>query len=402
MKRLRIAHLIDLANVGGVETLYAEFLRASPPDGWHVEHLTVADSPEPAARFSDIGQHGRYVSWRCLGPLSVPRRPYALRAWNRLRLIRQFRPDLVVAWNQFTDFRLDPVELGCPLVYYEHGMSWYTHHPRQLQGFFPHVASAIAVSRAGARMLQLKHRVPFDVTVCPNPVRPGLSGQSHVPRGLPSGRPLRLGFAGRLVPLKAVGLLILAIEELRSRGMHAEARIAGEGAERPVLEALVKRLGLEDRVIFLGLVDDMSGFYRSIDLFVMTSMHETMPLVCLEAMAHGLPVLCPTVDGFPEVVDDGKTGACLAPRWPIDDYARATGASTAFAREVYDPDLDSLVPTRLMHPADMADALQFMTSTEERYRELSAGALAKAAVAHRFDDWLARFYARLAAAAGKP
>lgn len=138
MIRLRIAHLIDLDRVGGVETMYADLIQASPPPGFEVEHHTIADSLNIAGRFAEpVRRCSRSVSspkvWH---GLKLPRKPYALRAYNRLARIRAVRPDLVLAWNQFTDFRLQSFDLGCPLVYYEHGMSWYQHSARQLQGFF--------------------------------------------------------------------------------------------------------------------------------------------------------------------------------------------------------------------------------------------------------------------------
>ena len=78
---LRIAHLIDLAKVGGVETLYADFIQAPHPDGVPVAHFTVLDSPRMAARFvQPVQQYSQQVlsprQWGgvTLAPRAGPRR----------------------------------------------------------------------------------------------------------------------------------------------------------------------------------------------------------------------------------------------------------------------------------------------------------------------------------------
>jgi len=400
---LRIAHLIDLDRVGGVESMFYDLIQAPAPEGFVLEHCTITDSPDLAPRFDPdvLRRHGRLSSPKIWHRLKLPRRPHALRAFNRLAQIRAFKPDLVLAWNQFTDFRVRRLNLSCPLVYYEHGMSWYTHSQRQLQGFLPHVAAAIAVSHAAARMLALKHQVSFPVLECPNPLRPELETSSAMPRSFPHHRPLRLGVAARLVPLKAVSLLVLALKQLLARGVMAEVWIAGDGPERAAIEALTQREGLTDQVRMLGLLDDMTAFYREIDLFVQTSMHESLSLVCIEAMTYGLPVIATAVDGIPEVVQDQVSGCCLRPSLSPDDYARLSGASTAFTRTVYDPETDRLVDTRLLAPESIADAVQQLCAEPARYQALSRGALEQAGQGFSHRDYLRRFYSLLADVAQK-
>ena len=397
---LRIAHLIDLAKVGGVETLYADFIQAPHPDGVPVAHFTVLDSPRMAARFvQPVQQFSQQVlSPRQWGGVTLPRRPHGLRAYNRLRLLRKLAPDVIVAWNQFTDFRRDPLPLPCPLVYYEHGMSWYTHSPRQLSGFLPHIAGAIAASEAAAQMLRLKHGVTAPIEVCLNPIRARVLSAHATPRQLDPAAPIRLGWAGRLVPLKAAGLLVLAVQALRARGVAAEAVIAGEGAERATVARLIADTGMGEHVTLVGLVDDMAAFYRGIDVFISTSMHETLSLVCLEAMAQGVPVIASQVDGFPEVIQHGVTGLCLTPTLSVADYAALTGASTAFAPQVYDPASQQLVDTHLLSPDALADGVLALTRQASVYQAYSTAALA---AAHNPVFSPAAFTARLYGALGR-
>lgn len=394
MRRLKILHLIDLEKVGGVESMFVDFIQATPPKGITAEHYTIVDSLDLAPRFVEpVRRCSRLLATprRWLG-FKLPRRPRGIRQWRRMQLIRQVKPDLVLAWNQFTDLGSSGLQLGCPLIYYEHGMSWYTHSQRQLDSFLPHVHGAIAASHAAARMLQLKHGVPFDIRECPNPLRRGMSSAAIEPKARNPLRPLRIGIAGRLVPLKAVPLVVLAVKHLLARGIAAEAVIAGEGPEKGVLETLIRREGLEPHVRLLGLVDDMPAFYRDIDVFVSTSMHETMPLVCLEAMAYGVPVIASRVDGFPEIVRSGYNGLLLDPKLGVHEYGVLTGASTSFSNTVYAPDLDALIPTALLSPEQIADAVVCIAANNDEYKKFSTAALSSLAEVRDYSQYLDGLY----------
>jgi glycosyltransferase involved in cell wall biosynthesis len=92
--------------------------------------------------------------------------------------------------------------------------------------------------------------------------------------------------------------------------------LAGEGPERPALEAQARALGLDDRVMFLGFRGDVCDLLASCDLFVLPSLFEGLPLSVLEAMAAGKPVVATSVGGTPEAVLDGETGFLVPPRDP--------------------------------------------------------------------------------------
>jgi glycosyltransferase involved in cell wall biosynthesis len=89
--------------------------------------------------------------------------------------------------------------------------------------------------------------------------------------------------------------------------------IAGEGPERPALEALRTELDLEGRVQLLGQRDDVSELLARCDLFVLPSLFEGLPLSLLEAMAAGKPVIATAIAGTLEAVTDGETGLLAPP-----------------------------------------------------------------------------------------
>jgi len=108
----------------------------------------------------------------------------------------------------------------------------------------------------------------------------------------------------RLDPQK--GLFTL----LEAARLVSEARfvVAGEGPERPALEAQIRRFGLERRVSLLGHRDDVAELLAGCDLFVLPSLYEGLPVSVLEAMAAEKPVVATAIGGTDEAVVNGSTG----------------------------------------------------------------------------------------------
>lgn len=125
-------------------------------------------------------------------------------------------------------------------------------------------------------------------------------------------------FVGRLRIRKGVEVLLEALQDLRSRHPSARLRIAGDGEHRRRLERRLAELDLGEAVAFLGTCD--AGRVRRLlagaAALVVPSIYEGMPLVVLEAMAAGVPVVASAVSGIPEVVVDGETGWLVPPEDP--------------------------------------------------------------------------------------
>lgn len=132
---------------------------------------------------------------------------------------------------------------------------------------------------------------------------------------------LRIGSAGRLFPVKGYDFFIEVAAKVMTMNEEVQFLLAGDGPEHQRLENAINRYGLLDRFTLLGFVDDMKGFYQSLDMYVNTSLHEGIPMTVLEAMGHGLPVVVPYVGGFSEIVVDGECGYLIAER-DIDLFAQ--------------------------------------------------------------------------------
>jgi glycosyltransferase involved in cell wall biosynthesis len=123
------------------------------------------------------------------------------------------------------------------------------------------------------------------------------------------------GTAARLERAKGLEFLIEAGGRLVRQRIPFEMRIAGTGRQRESLEQLARSLNIADRVHFLGPVQpaDMPAFYQSLDVFVLPSLSEGLPLVMLEAMAMAKPVAASRLAGIPEVIRDGVDGLLVPP-----------------------------------------------------------------------------------------
>ena len=92
--------------------------------------------------------------------------------------------------------------------------------------------------------------------------------------------------------------------------------IVGDGPERGKLVRLTHNLKLDTKVIFTGAVpfEDLTGLYAGAEFFVLPTVAEGSPLVILEALASGLPVVSTKVSGIPEIVEDKHNGFIVPPR----------------------------------------------------------------------------------------
>lgn len=132
-------------------------------------------------------------------------------------------------------------------------------------------------------------------------------------------------FAGRLAEEKHVNVLIDAVAKT-PRELNVHLEVVGGGEVRPALEAQVARLGLGDRVKFLGLASDeeLREAYIKADIFCMPGTAELQSLVTLEAMSASTPVLLANAMALPHLVRDGENGYLFTPNDSTELAAKIT------------------------------------------------------------------------------
>jgi glycosyltransferase involved in cell wall biosynthesis len=157
---------------------------------------------------------------------------------------------------------------------------------------------------------------PARIAVIPNGVEMSGAAASTATR-----RPDELLFIGRLTSQKNVGALLAAGGVLRDRGRPVQLRIVGDGEDRQRLEAQVQALRLP-HVVFEGRMnpEQVRQAYRRATVLVMPSTHEGMPLVLLEGMASGTPVVA---TALPEIVEVAGDAVLAVPSLRPDALADA-------------------------------------------------------------------------------
>jgi glycosyltransferase involved in cell wall biosynthesis len=157
--------------------------------------------------------------------------------------------------------------------------------------------------------------------IVPNGIAdPGL-GPARTYEPASQARPLQLLFVALLCEGKGLCVLIEACGELAARGVPFQLNVMGR-FESPEFERRVRgrvaELGIESQVNFLGVLtgDEKFDVFRRTDVFCHPTFYDTFPVVLLEAMACGLPVVSTRWSGIPEIVDDGQTGFLVEPHDP--------------------------------------------------------------------------------------
>lgn len=146
-------------------------------------------------------------------------------------------------------------------------------------------------------------------------VRCGLPFDRVPLRAQQSGNARTLICVGRLSPEKGQAGLLEAFAKLRERHEGLQLRLVGDGPEREALEALASDLRLGDSITFVGRLSEaetLDEIARS-DILVLPSFMEGLPIVLMEAMAVGVPVVASRVAGIPELVEAGTGGLLFSP-----------------------------------------------------------------------------------------
>jgi glycosyltransferase involved in cell wall biosynthesis len=211
---------------------------------------------------------------------------------------------------------------GVPAVVQTQHLPWLLASRKHRVPFFralQPVDHLITVSLAQRQTYERNGVAPGLMTTIPNGIRargPGAGRDAaRVALGLDRDQPVVLT-VGRLTVMKGQRHLVDAVPELARRFGGVAVVVIGQGHLHAQLRAQAQALGVADRVHLVGHRADARMLLDAADVFVLPSRHEGMPLVLLEAMDAGLPVVATRVIGSEEVVADGETGLLVRPQDP--------------------------------------------------------------------------------------
>ncbi|GJL58154.1 MAG: glycosyl transferase family 1 [Nitrospirales bacterium] len=130
-----------------------------------------------------------------------------------------------------------------------------------------------------------------------------------------------VGFIGRLDAVKNLPLMLKAFVACIRKDPTFKLLIVGEGSERSHVEAICRDESIVQHVLLIGHNDDVLPYLRALDIFLLTSLREQMPMSLLEAMAVGVPIVASAVGEIPNMVEDGKEGFLCQPDDSAQEWA---------------------------------------------------------------------------------
>jgi glycosyltransferase involved in cell wall biosynthesis len=330
----RVLHIITRMDVGGSsdDTLIL-VTRMQPPE--FDTALISGPTPDPVPGLKE-SLTGAGVPWihvpSLRRPVNVPRDLLALR--DLRHRIRGLQPDIVHTHSSKAGFvgRLAARLAGVRRIFYTpHGHVFHSYYGRPVTRMFVHLerfaarfterivvlTDAEAEQHLAVGVGRREQFVTIPSGVDLSHVRAEAAGASRLRQdlGLPPATPL-IGSVARLVPIKGLRHLVAAMPEVLRHCPDTHLILAGDGDQRPGLEALARDLAAADRVHFLGFRRDAAAVTAALDVFVLPSLNEGQGRVLVTAMALGIPVVATRVGGVPEVVEDGRQGVLVPPAEP--------------------------------------------------------------------------------------
>lgn len=311
MTPIKVLQLLVAMPVGGAEIMVADIAAGLDPARFEV---VTACLGAPGPMGEELRRRGREVL--SLG-LDIKR----TRAWSLVRrvrrLLREVRPDILHTHLYHANLygRLAALGLGLPgVVATVHNIysrvKWHRCLANRLLAgisdyvlvFSPQVKEDVVrydrVPAARLRMLTPGVRL--------GELGPGESKDAAKKRLGVSG--FCLGNVARLEEQKGHEDLLVAVSRLHREIPELTLLLVGEGTREDRLRGLAQELGLQQVVRFLGTRRDIPRILQALDVFVMPSRWEGIPLTLLEAMGSGLPVVSTRVGRAPEIVEDGANG----------------------------------------------------------------------------------------------
>ena len=355
---IRVAHVIATAGRTGAEAHLLALLPSFDPA--FVAPVLIAPGPGPLV--DEMNARGVEVVY------GAPTKKLAFGQTSMLAESWRGRFDIVHAHGPRATFWSERAarQAGVPaFVATVHELRWQTLPPGlkreawiALEGrSLARADLVITVSNATRRDLIVRWPRLAPRTRVVHATAPLLLAKSAPPQGEPGrrdGQPMRLVTVGRFEWQKGYDLLLPALARLAGRGIDFTLDVVGHGVLEPGLRAEATRLGIADRIRWLGRDVDVPRLLAASHAFVTCTRAEMFGIAVLEAMACGLPVLAPGVGSLVEVVADGADGRLLpfdpeetlpervaeelARWWSDPDLMRRFGAAGARrAREVFTP-----------------------------------------------------------------
>lgn len=311
---MRVMQVIYAFKVGGSESVARDIALNMNK---HSEHAVA--SLESDGHFREVFDSNNVKTY-VIDRQPTERFGPMIRLWKAMR---SFKPNVVHTHHLYQLFYAWPGALlsGARLIHTEH--EYYSLVPAKSRFMLRQISrfcnAITAVNRETSDFLVQKVKIPKSkVHIVVNGIdfrKIANASSSREQFGLSEEDPVA-GIVARLHPVKDHAMLLKAFRIVVDNVPNAKLLVAGDGSERERLEKQTHDLGLKHAVIFLGTRSDIPNILSCIDIFVLASWKEGLPLSILEAMAAGKPIVATDVGGVPSLVNDSGSGIIVPPRDP--------------------------------------------------------------------------------------
>ncbi len=316
---IRVMHVINGEHYSGAERVQDLLAACLPGEGFEVGFACIKPDRFPATRQSknaplfELPQKSKFdlrVAWRLA---KILRR-------DGYRLVHAHTPRSALVANVASRLA------GLPMVYHVHSPTsrdstrWFHNKMNTLveRLSISRASRLITVSSSLGRHMREQGFAADRVAVVPN----GVPTTDRRRSGERPGTTWTLGAVALFRPRKGTEVLLDALSILRAQGHDVRLRAVGPFETKQYEDALKRQaaeLRIEDFIDWTGFTTDVNSELARMDLFVLPSLFgEGLPMVVLEAMAAGVPVIGTNVEGVPEAIRDGIDGMIAAPRDPQD------------------------------------------------------------------------------------
>ncbi len=317
-RRYRVLHVIDSLDLGGAQVVLLNLIKHADRERFQPEIACL---------------HGRGVFWERLRETGTPMWSLSFHHWfpsyvlGLAGLMLSRRYDIVHCHLLASNVIAKPLAAACKVqvrINHDHcndkavdPRKWALPADAWSNRFSSHV---IAVSESTRAFVETHENIPstrtatihngIDCDVCrPRPWQREVARRKwEIPEDA-----YVIGGIGRLTHQKNFRLFLEVAANVVRKYPKAFFVIAGTGEEEKDLRFRATQLGIEDRVRFTGFVADMQSLYPALDMLLLTSRYEGLPITILEAMAAGVPIVAARLDGIAEVLTDDRDAALVPP-----------------------------------------------------------------------------------------
>ena len=351
----------------GVKRLFAWMIPRFDKTRFNVSLISLRKKDLSADTLEEFGIDVTYMARHKFDPATYP----AL-----LKVLREKKADILHmhGYGATTFGRLCAWQMGIPAILHEHAnhgdTPWFQKVADKILA--PHTDIAIAVSESTGEFTTRARLMPAErtrVVYLGAPLdefaRQRTSREIAAARGMLgiAAGTIAIGTITRLMPSKGNKHLIEAAPSILQRYPNARIYIVGEGELHGELQAQVRALGLDDKVIFSGFQRDVAAALSAFDYVVFPSLWEGTPLTVFETLAMGKPIVATDADGLLDVLTDGKDSR-IVPK------ANAKALADAVCELIANPSLAASLAAEARNTGQRYDIAAFVRKMERLYELL--------------------------------